>query len=429
MSEKRYDYLIVGNSTAAISAVESIRHYDHEGTIAVVSGEPYPAYCAPLISYVLAGKIPESQINYRPGNFYEKLRVTAHLGHAVTELRPAEHQVVLDDGASLEYGKLLVACGGTPIVPDLPGVDAAGVFTFTRYGDVNQVRAWVKEHGVQDAVVIGGGMIGVKAAEALEHMGLRTTMVELLDRILAQALDERGSSLAQRALEKDGIRVLTSRGAKAIESEDGRATGVRLDTGAVLPAQMVIMAIGVRPNTKLAAEAGACVNRGVMVDDHMRTSLPDIYAAGDVTEGYDPLLGESRPIAIWPSAFLQGAVAGANMAGEDTVFKGSVAMNSIQVCGLPTISVGLTDPAKADEILEYNSPDGQNYRRLFLRDDRVIGAVFVGDIDRAGIITGLIREGLDVGEFKQKLIARDLGLLSLPKEYRKHKVMGPGIEV
>ncbi len=434
LSRSSYDYLIVGNSTAAISAVEAIRRQDQAGNLAVVSGEPYPAYCTPLISYVLAGKIPESRMNYRRADFYQKMRVTTHLGHAVTEVRPEEHEVVLDDGAALGYGKLLLACGGAPIVPDLPGADLGGVFTFTRYADVARVRSWVQEHGVQEhgvqeAVVIGGGMIGVKAAEALQHLELRTTMVELLDRILAQALDERGSVLAQRALETAGVRVLTSRGAASLPGEEGRVNGVRLDTGALLPAQMVIVAIGVLPNTSLAAEAGVAVNRGVLVDDHMRTSLPDVYAAGDVAEGYDMLLGESRPIAIWPSAYLQGEVAGTNMAGGDQPFHGSVAMNSIQVCGLPTISVGLTEPARAEEVLEYNSPDGQNYRRLFLRDNRIIGAVFVGDIDRAGIITGLIREEIDVSEFKQKLIGRELGLLSLPKEYRKHKVMGPGMEV
>ncbi len=429
MSETRYDYLIVGNSTAAISAVEAIRHHDPQGTVAVVSPEPYPAYCAPLISYLLAGKITERQMSYRPADFYERLRVTTHLGRAVTAIRPEEHRVVLDDGTALEYGRLLLACGGAPIVPNLPGTDLEGVFTFTRYADVDRVRSWVEKRDVEEALVIGGGMIGVKAAEALNHLGLHVTIVELLDRILAQALDERGSALARRALEKAGIRVLTSRGAKAILGEEDRVTGVRLDTGALLPAQMVVVAIGVRPNATLAAEAGVQVNRGVLVDEHMRASLPDIYAAGDVAEGYDVLLGETRPVAIWPSAYLQGQVAGANMAGAEVSFTGSVAMNSIQVCGLPTISVGLTDPAQAEEILEYNSPDGQNYRRLFLRGNRIIGAIFVGEIDRAGIITGLIREGLDVSAFKQKLIGRDLGLLSLPKEYRKHKVLGPGIEV
>ncbi len=429
MSETRYDYLIIGNSTAAISAVEAIRRHDTQGSLAVVSAEPQAAYCAPLISYLLAGKIPESRMPYRPADFYEKLSVTTYLGRAVTEIRPAEHEVRLEDGATLGYGKLLLACGGSPILPDLPGRDLRGVFTFTRYGDVERVRAWVQEQGVREAVVIGGGMIGVKAAEALEALGLQTTMVELQDRILSQALDERGSALAQEALEQAGVRVRTSRGAASLQGEEGRVTGVRLDTGALLPAQLVIVAIGVRPNTGLAAEAGAAVNRGVLVDDHMRTSLPDVFAAGDVAEGYDMLLGESRPIAIWPSAYLQGEVAGANMAGADLYFHGSVAMNSIQVCGLPTISVGLADPAQAEEVLEYNSPDGHHYRRLFLRDNRIIGAVFVGDIDRAGIITGLIREGIDVSEFKQKLIGRELGLLSLPKEYRKHKVMGPGIEV
>ena len=429
MSETHYDYLIVGNSTAAIAAVESLRRHDATRSLAVVSGEPYAAYCAPLISYLLAGKITEEQMCYRPADFYEKMHVTALLGHAVTEIRPEKHEAVLDDGTVLGYGKLLLACGGTPIVPNLPGTDLGGVFTFTRLADVDRVQGWVQERRALDAVVIGGGMIGVKAAEALEHLGLRTTIVELLDRVLAQALDERGSALALHALEQAGLRVLTGRGATALEGSEGRVSGVRLDNGDLLPAQIVILAIGVRPNVRLGAAAGVAVNRGVLVDDHLRTSLPDVYAAGDVTEGYDALLGEARPVAIWPSAFLQGQVAGANMAGAEQSFDGSVAMNSIQVCGLPTISVGLTDPDKAEEILEYNSPDSHAYRRLFLRGDRIIGAVFVGDIDRAGIITGLIREGIDVSEFKQKLIGRELGLLSLPKEYRKHKVMGPGIEV
>ncbi len=429
MATERYDYVMVGNSTAAIAAIESLRRHDAEGTTAVISGEPYPAYCTPLISYLLAGKVTEKQINYRPADFYARLRVAPRLGHAVVQLRPVEKEVMLDDGSFVAYGRLLLACGGTPVVPNLPGTHLRGVFTFTRYADACKIRGYLNEAQVREATVIGGGMIGVKAAEALADLGLRATIVELQDRILAQALDEQGSAMARRALEKAGIRVLTSRGASALEGQEGRVKAVRLDTGALLPAQMVIIAIGVVPNAGLASAAGIAVNRGVLVDDHMRTSDPDIFAAGDVAEGYDALLGETRPVAIWPSAYLQGQVAGANMAGAEVAYDGSVAMNSIQICGLPTISVGLTAPAAAEEVLEYQSPDGQNYRRIFLRDGRIIGAIFVGEIDRAGIITGLIRDRINVSEFKEKLIGRELGLLALPKEYRRHKVMGPGIEV
>ncbi|HEY3396410.1 MAG TPA: FAD-dependent oxidoreductase [Armatimonadota bacterium] len=429
MSDKRYDYVIVGNSTAAVAAVESLRTQDMEGTLAVISREPQAAYCAPLITYVLAGKIPEEQLAYRPADFYERMKVETLLGAEVTELRPEAHEVVLADGTTIGYGKLLLATGGTPIVPPLPGVDLAGVYTFTRYEDMCRVREYLEHRQVNEAVVVGGGMIGVKTAEALVKLGIKTTIVELLDRVLAQALDEKGSVAARRALADGGVRVVTSTGATGLGGSEVGVVGVQLDSGETLPAQLVIMAIGVRPNTTLAQAAGCAVKRGVIVNDHMQTSLPDVYAAGDVAEGYDVLLGESRPVAIWPSAYLQGQVAGANMAGSDTAYEGSVAMNSIQICGLPTISVGLTNAAPGDEVLESTSANGRDYRRIVIRDGKIVGAIFVGDIDRAGIITGLIRDAIDVSDFKHKLIGRDLGMLSLPKDYRLHQVMGPGIEV
>ena len=429
MSENRYDYLILGNSTAAVAAVEALRRVDSCGTLAVVSGEPQAAYCAPLITYVLAGKVPEEQLSYRPADFYERLRVATHLGQPAVEIRPAQHQVVLADGTVLGYGKLLLAVGGTPIRPNLPGMGLKGVFTLTRYEDMCQIRDYLRLRNVREAVVIGGGMIGVKSAEALNDLGVHTTIVELQDRVLSLALDSQGSAMARGALERAGLRVLTGSSATAIAPSGEYASGVRLDSGMLLPAQIVIVAVGVRPNVSLATGAGLAVNRGVLVDDHCRTSDPEIYAAGDVVEVYDALLGESRPVAIWPNAFLQGQVAGTNMAGGEAAYDGSVPMNSIQVCKLPTISVGLTDPAAADEVLQHTSPDGLDYRCILLRGGRILGAVFVGDIERAGIITGLLREGIDVSDFKQKLIGRELGLLALPKEYRKHKVMGPGIEV
>jgi len=327
------------------------------------------------------------------------------------------------------YGKLLVAMGGVPIVPPLPGADLAGVFSFTRHDDMVRVREYIQRNNVTQAVVVGGGMIGIKVAEAFSYLKLDTTVVELADRVLALALDETGSTMAKRTMEQHGIRVITGSGVTSIGGSEGKVQSVTLDSGSRLPCQIVIMAVGVRPNTKLAEQAGLAVNRGILVDDKMRTSDNDIYAAGDVAEAFDPLLGECRPIAIWPAAFMQGEVAALNMTGQEETYDGSIPMNSIQVCGLPTISVGLIAPPDDAEVLEYRSPDGQSYRRMFIVDNRIVGAVFVGDIERAGIITGLVRQGIDVSSFKEKLIKRDLGLLNLPKHYRKHIVNGPGIEV
>ncbi len=429
MSSKRYDYVILGNSTAGIACLESLRERDSEGTVAIVSDQLNQAYCSPLISYVLAGKVPEERINYRSRDLYTKMKADTYLGQEATALDTKAHQLTLASGTVLSYGKLLVAMGGTPIVPNIPGKDLEGVFTFTRFEDMCRVREYIKTNAVRQAVIVGGGMIGVKVAEAFTYLGLDTTMVELMDRVLAQALDETGSQMARQSLEEHGVRVVTSAAATSVGGSNGKVQSVTLDTGSRVPAQIVVMAVGVRPNTALAQQAELAVNRGILVDDHMRTSDPDVYAAGDVAEAFDPLLNDRRPIAIWPGAYMQGEIAGWNMAGADETYVGSIPMNSIQVCGLPTISVGLISPPQGAESLEYRSPDGKAYRRMFLYENRIVGAVFVGDIDRAGIITGLIRQGIDVSSFKQKLIERDLGLLSLPKNYRKHMVSGPGIEV
>ena len=429
MSSKRYDYLILGNSTAGAAAIEAIRAADPDGSLAVVSDQTNHVYSAPLITYVLAGKIPEDRLYTRARDFYQVNQADTYFGTAVTQIKPAEHEVVLASGAVIGYGKLLIATGGSPIVPPLPGADMAGVFSFTRHDDMCRVREYIQRNNVTHAVIVGGGMIGIKVAEAFSYLKLETTVVELAPRVLALALDETGSTMAKQTMEQHGIRVITGSGVTSIGGADGKVRSVTLDSGSRLPCQLVIMAVGVRPNTKLAEQAGLAVNRGLLVDDHMRTSDNDIYAAGDVAEAFDPLLGERRPIAIWPSAYMQAEVAAANMAGQDETYIGSIPMNSIQVCGLPTISVGLIAPPDDAEVLEYRSPDGKSYRRMFIVGDRIVGAVFVGDIDRAGIITGLIRQRIDVSSFKEKLITGDLGLLSLPKHYRKHLVSGPGIEV
>lgn len=429
MSSKSYDYLILGNSTAGAAAIEAIRRADPNGSLAVVSDQTNHVYSAPLITYVLAGKVPEEKLYTRARDFYQANKADTYFGTAVTQIKLAEHEIVLDSGAVIGYGKLLIATGGMPIVPPLPGVDLTGVFTFTRHDDMCRVREYIQRNNVTQAIIVGGGMIGIKVAEAFAYLKLDTTVVELADRVLALALDETGSAIAKRTMEQHGIRVITGSGVTSIGGSDGKVQSVTLDSGSRLPCQLVIMAVGVRPNTKLAEQAGIAVNRGILVDDQMRTNDDDIYAAGDVAEAFDPLLGESRPIAIWPAAFMQAEVAAANMTGQDETYGGSIPMNSIQVCGLPTISVGLISPPEDAEVLEYRSPDGTSYRRMFIVGGRIVGAVFVGDIDRAGIITGLIRQGIDVSSFKEKLIKRDLGLLSLPKHYRKHIVSGPGIEV
>jgi NAD(P)H-nitrite reductase large subunit len=290
---------------------------------------------------------------------------------------------------------------------------------------------------VERAVVVGGGMIGIKAIDALIKRGLRVTMVELAPRILSAALDETASLLMTRLLHDAGAEVITGDTVAAIHAGGDertpsvrRITGVTLDTGREVACQLLVFGIGVRPNASLAREAGITVNRGVVVDEYMRTSAPDVYAAGDVAEAYDLVVDMNRTVAIWPNAYRQGAIAGAHMVGVQRADPGGIAMNTVEVCGVPAMSIGNAN-AEDDghEVMTELDERRAVYKRLVLKGDRLVGAILVGNISRAGIYTGLIRNRLDIGVYRKNLMSEHMSLLSLPVLYRKHIVTGAGIEV
>jgi NAD(P)H-nitrite reductase large subunit len=220
---------------------------------------------------------------------------------------------------------------------------------------------------------------------------------------------------------------------REIVGRSGRVDHVVLQYGDRMGCDLMVFAIGVRPNVGLIPSgSGIEVERGIVVDRWMQTSVPGVYAAGDCTEALDMLLKVRRPIAIWPLAFRQGHVAGCNMAGAHKEYEGGFPMNSVEICGVPTISVGLTDPEEDTgeyTVMEHFDREVLAYKRLVLSGNRLVGAVCVGDIERAGIYTGLIRDRADVSPFKEHLLSGKFGLISLPQEYRKHLVVGDGIEV
>ncbi len=421
-------YLIIGNSVAAVAAVSGIRQIDESGEITLVSREPHHTYSRPLITYLLGGKVTEEQMAYRPADWYEKSNVNALLGTEITRVNPDEHTVETADGETLGYEKLLIATGGTPIVPgNVAGTDAAGVFTFTTWDDAKAIEAYIAEHGVESAVVVGGGLIGLKSVEALIELGIQTTVVELAETMLSASFDRTASELAQRRLAEEGVQVRTSTTTEEILAQEGRVVGAKLTDGETIPCGLVIFAIGVLPATEIVKGTDIEIDRGIVVDDRMRTSVEDVYAAGDVAQARELICGEKRCIAIFPNAFRQGDVAGRNMAGGDASFEGGLVMNSVTVVDVPTISVGVTEPLDDSyETMVQLDEDAYTYRKIVLHDGRIVGAVFVGDIERAGIITGLIREGLDVSNFRDMLISRDFGLIQLPTEYRRRVISGTG---
>lgn len=418
--------VIIGNSASAVGAIEAIRKIDPVLPITVISDEPHFVYSRPLISYLLAGEIKPEQLLYRPKDFYEKNLIQTLLGRRVVSIHFDQKVIELNDGKEVLYDQLLISTGGKPSLPNLKGLHLPGVYTFTKLEDAKKILSVLKE--VQRAIVIGGGLIGLKAAEALRKRNLEVTIVELATHILNLTMDETASSIIEKELKRKGIQLITSNTVEAIHGED-RVESVRLADGKVLKAQLVVIAMGVIPNVDLFKGTNLRIEKGILVNDRMETNLPGVYAAGDVTEAYDKVTKCYRTLPIWPNAYLQGKVAGNQLAGNsEYLYEGGFMMNSIEIAHIPTISLGLIHPPPKDgyQIIKKLDRKVQAYRKIVLKDDVVVGALFVGDIDRAGILAGLIREGIKVKGFKGQFLNDSFGLVSLPKELRRERLLNLG---
>ncbi len=415
--------VIIGNSAAAVEAIEAIRKVDRSVPITVISDEPHSAYSRPLISYLLAGEIKPGQIYYRPKNFYEKNGIQTFLGKRVVKTFFKEKAVQLENGEKISYDRLLIATGGKPFLPKMEGLDKSGVYTFTKLEDAKKISLALRD--AEKAVVIGGGLIGLKAAEALKKRKIEVTVVELADHILSLTMDETASSILEKALKKEGVHLITSNTVEAILG-DGHVDSVRLANKKLIKTQLVVLAIGVIPNVDPFKETSLHIEKGILVNERMETNVPDVYAAGDVTQAYDKILKSYRTIPIWPNACLQGKIAGYQMAGNKKYqYEGSFMMNSIEVANIPTISIGLTNPPQDNgfQVIKKFDRGSDVYRKVILRGDAIVGAIFTGHIERAGIITGLLRDGVKVKGFKKELMSEQFGFISFPKALRKERLL------
>jgi NAD(P)H-nitrite reductase large subunit len=413
------NYVIIGNSVAAVGAIRGIRKVDPEGNITVLSRENHTAYGRPLISYLLGGTVTEKRMPYLPADFYEKNKVNLLLGAEVVAVDCAKTRVKLASGETIPYDKLLVATGGDPFVPPIEGMNGKEkVFTFTTWDDAAKLRGLADD--IKKVVVIGGGLIGLKAAEGLNQLNKQVTIVELADRILSAAFDRTAGRIVAKKMKANGIEVMTEDTVVRIDGEGSEITGVTLKSGDFIPCDTVIVAIGVRPAATFLKGSGIEVNRGVVVSDSMETSVPGVFSAGDVAEARDFFSGNKNPMPIWPDAYIQGDVAGIHMAGGETSYIGGLAMNSIELFKVPTISMGITNPEAGDryQVLTYQDPEKYEYRKIVLENGLLVGVVMVSNVDRAGIFAGLIRDKVAVAPFKDHLLTPDFGFVHLPKEIR-----------
>ena len=412
-------YVLIGNSIASANAVAGIRDVDPEGEIIVVDAENTFCYSRPLISYYLAGEVPIERMAYRPREFFDVHRARIVSGR-VEAIRPKEREIDLASGDALAYDRVLVSTGGVPFVPPIDGLEGSGVFTFTTLTDARALEA-VTRPGAK-AVVLGGGLIGVKAAHALIERGVEVAIVELGKSLMPLALDEVSGRIVSENARSQGIELFLEDTVSAVRrNEAGEVVGVELASGTHIPCEFLVVAVGVRPNAALVSEAGGAVERGVVVDRQMKTTIENVYAAGDVAQGYNLLTGENQVIAILPVAAWQGYAAGRAMAGDDYQYAGGMPMNSVDVFGIPIISVGLI-AADGFDVYERLDEDAMVYRRFLVRDGRLYGATLVNEIDRAGILTGLIKHGDDVNGIIDKLLDGTPSFAVLPKGLRKGKL-------
>lgn len=406
------NYVIIGNSTAAIGAVEGIREIDQQGTIHVISHETYPAYSRPLISYYLAGKAADQDMYYRNPGFYEQARVTVHLGKIVSGIDIENRTVALGpDGSKLVYDRLLIATGGKPNCPALFAKPYGNLYFFHSWDDVKKIQQSLQANRIVRAVVVGGGLIGLKAAESLYLKGLNVTVVEAGSHLLNSILDQTGGDILAGYLQQKGLQIYTDTQVTEVNGWPD-ITHLTLQEGEVLEADLVILAAGVRPNIEWLNSLDLKTDQGIVVDDHLRSSAQYIYAAGDVAQALDKLTNQQRVMPILPNASIQGRLAGMNMAGKAVPYPGGLAFNSIPLCGMNIATAGLSNINDTKhEILAVQR--GDNYRRFVLADNRLKGFIMMGNINRCGILKMAIDQQMDLSKSKPRLLEDDFGLADL----------------
>ena len=402
------DYVIIGNSAAAIGCVEGIRSVDKEGKITLLSQERFHTYSRPLISYLLENKTDLQHMTYRPTSFYRDMAVEAHLGVKATEILPQERQVVLDTGETLPYDKLLVATGSVPFVPQIEGLDTVEhKFTFLSLDDAQALESALTPKS--RVFILGAGLIGLKCAEGIARRVGSVEVADLASQVLPSILDETAAQRVQAHLEAQGLRFHL--GDTAVRFEKNRAF---LQSGGKVDFDILVVAVGVRPSVSLVQKAGGEVGRGIMTDDTGLTSLPGVYAAGDCCESLDMTTGEHKVLALLPNAYLQGECAGKNMAGSPSHFSQALPMNAMGLFGLHLITAG---SYRGEKLI---SEDEKHYQVFFVEDGLLKGFIFLGDcLENAGIYTALIRERTPLSTVDFDLLCQRPQFAAFSREKRR----------
>ena len=408
-------YVIIGNSVAAIGCIEGIRKEDTQNKIVVISEETHPVYCRPLISYYLEGKTNLEKMAYRNPNFYEEMNCEVLYGRKAVKIDNTTKQITLDDETIIPYNKLCIATGSSPFVPPFAGLETVEhKYSFMTLDNMLELESAISTDS--KVLIVGAGLIGLKCAEGLKDRVLSITVCDLADRVLSSILDSDCASMMQKHLESNGIQFML--GDSAVSFDKNTAL---MKSGKIVNFDILVLAVGVRANTSLLSEISGKVNRGILINNKMEASIPDIYAAGDCTEGDDISYNGKRVLAILPNAYMQGNCAGINMAGGTAVFDRAIPMNSIGFFGLHTMTAG--SYYTADEGGElYEEKTENTLKRLFTRNGYLTGFILIGNsvTNRAGIYTSLIREHIPLNSINFETLKKSACTTAFSQEKRKN---------
>jgi nitrite reductase (NADH) large subunit len=395
--------VIVGNGMAAARLVdELVKTSLGRYAIAVIGEEPRLAYNRVLLSSVLAGETGSHEIELKPAKWWRDRGVTVKYGCRVSEVDVGRGELKVAGDESIEFSRLVLATGSTPLRLNVPGADLSGVFTFRDSRDVDLLLTLAARK--KPVVVVGGGLLGLEAAYGLAKAGTPVTLLHLMDRLMERQLDAQAADLLKTLVERKGIKVMLNANTARIHGE-GKVEGVELADGRMIAAEAVVFAAGIRPNTSLAKDAGLSVNRGVVVDDHLRTSADNIFALGECAEHRGIAYGLVEP------AYEQASVLARHLSGRDAAYQGSVVATNLKVSGVSVFSAGDFMGSDGSESILLSDVRRGTYKKLVIADGRLTGAVLIGDTADALWYLEMIRGRKAVAAIRREMMfGRSLAL-------------------
>ena len=398
-------YVIIGSGPAGVIAAETLRKLDSDGKITLLGDEPEPPYSRMALPYYLVQRISEQGTYLRKSqDHFDKAGIDLEV-ERVVRVDADGHRLFLESGATLDYDRLLIATGSSPVSPPIPGMDLPGIFSCWTLADGRNIASRAKPGS--RVLLMGAGFIGCIILEALAKSGADLTVVEMGDRMVPRMMNEKAGNLIKQWCIDKGVEVHTSTRVTQIESEGSVSSpvlNVTLENGQTMACDLVVSATGVRPNTAFLDGSGVRIEEGILVNRQMQTSVPDIYAAGDVAQGLDFSTGGYSVQAIQPTASEHGQIAARNMAGmTGALHNGNINMNVLDTLGLVSSSFGLWMGVEGGDCAELYNPDRYQYLNLQFSDDILIGATSLGLTQHVGVLRGLIQSRIRLGKWKETL--------------------------